>query len=132
MLPAVSPTLPMIGGAPFGVHRGRSRTALHFCDRCGSVPFLAILCGFISPALPCRRYRVGKYFQWPSFSVPVSRAPRVVPACRIAMPPCGVCIPQALSRYLLRHQFSSSSICNECETLEPRLAHSCQSLSRFL
>ena len=39
-------------GHPFGVHRGRSRTALHFSDGRKSVPLLAILCGFISLCLP--------------------------------------------------------------------------------
>ena len=38
-----------------GVHHGRSHAALHSSDRCGSVPLLAILCRFISTALPSRR-----------------------------------------------------------------------------
>ena len=53
MLSPVLPTLHMSCGRPFGVHRGRSRTALHSSDRCRSVPFCLRLCGFISLCLPC-------------------------------------------------------------------------------
>ena len=136
MLPAVSLSLHMIcGGAPFEC------AGANYVQPC-SLAIIAIN-AFVSESLRIHQPHppfpegylisevsigLGKYFHWTSFSVtvPVSGCywgGSRLPGCHGDLPAVPE-LPRALPHLLLRHQFPSSSICDEFEVLQNEQNHS--------